>query len=279
MNYILEIKAFYDWLEVNQLSTSAIALWHALMHIANKTGWQDTFTVAIVVLSTKTGLEKKAIYNARVALQNKGLISFQTRKGKQSTIYQIHSLVALKETQAGTQTGTQAGTQTGTQTGTINKQNETKQNETKKKDTNVSQEKRFVEHEKLNATILDFIEFRKNIKNPMTERAIKLLINKLNDLAANDEQKQIAMLEQSILAGWKSVYPLGDNKQNSTQKTVQATTVKQNRFVNYEQRKWDFKELENLERERLAQEADNREKPKDERYMALLAKIEGSSNT
>ncbi len=118
MNYILEIKAFYDWLEVNQLSTSAIALWHALMHIANKTGWQDTFTVAIVVLSTKTGLEKKAIYNARVALQNKGLISFQTRKGKQSTIYQIHSLVALKETQ------------TGTQTGTINKQNP-KPNKTK----------------------------------------------------------------------------------------------------------------------------------------------------
>ena len=117
MNYILEIKAFYDWLEVNQLSTSAIALWHALMHIANKTGWQDTFTVAIVVLSTKTGLEKKAIYNARVALQNKGLISFQTRKGKQSTIYQIHSLVALKETQ----------------TGTINKQNKTKQNQTKQK--------------------------------------------------------------------------------------------------------------------------------------------------
>lgn len=265
MNYILEIKAFYDWLEVNQLSTSAIALWHALMHIANKTGWQDTFTVAIVVLSTKTGLEKKAIYNARVALQNKGLISFQTRKGKQSTIYQIHSLVALKETQKGTQTGT------------INKQNKTKQNQTKKKDTNVSQEKRFVENEKLNAAILDFIEFRKNIKNPMTERAIKLLINKLNDLAANDEQKQIAMLEQSILAGWKSVYPLDDNKQNSSQKTVQAAPVKQNRFVNYEQREWDFKEIEKMEKERLVQEADNRQKPKDERYATLWAKIEGGS--
>ena len=128
MNYILEIKAFYDWLEVNQLSTSAIALWHALMHIANKTGWQDTFTVAIVVLSTKTGLEKQAIYRARTMLQNKGLISFKTRTGKQSTIYQIHSFASLKETQSDTQTNTQTDTQGDTQTDTINKQNKTKQN-------------------------------------------------------------------------------------------------------------------------------------------------------
>ena len=124
MNYLLEIKAFYDWLEVNQLSTPAIVLWHALMHIANKTGWQDTFAVAVVVLSTKTGLEKQAIYRARTMLQNKGLISFRTRTGKQSTLYQIHSFASLKETQ----TNTQTNTQTDTQTDTINKQNKTKQN-------------------------------------------------------------------------------------------------------------------------------------------------------
>lgn len=138
MNYILEIKAFYDWLEVNQLSTSGIALWHALMHIANKTGWQDTFTVATAVLSTKTGLEKQAIYRARAMLQNKGLISFKTRTGNQSAMYQIHSFASFKETQSNTQSDTLADTQTNTQTNTqsntladtINKQNKTKQNET-----------------------------------------------------------------------------------------------------------------------------------------------------
>ena len=31
----------------------------------------------------------------------------------------------------------------------------------------------------------------------------------------------------------------------------QNRAIKQNRFVNYEQRQWDFKELERLERERL----------------------------
>lgn len=116
MNYLLEIKAFYDWLEVNQLSTSAIALWHALMHIANKTGWQDTFTVATVVLSTKTGLKRDAFYNARTALQNKGLISFKVRKGNQTATYKINSFVSVTPTQMPTQMPT------------INKLNKTKQN-------------------------------------------------------------------------------------------------------------------------------------------------------
>ena len=147
MNYILEIKAFYDWLETNQLPTSAIALWHALMHIANKTGWQDNFAVAVVVLEIKTGLKKRAIINARTTLQNKGLISFSSRGGNQSATYQMHSLVALKDTQIGTQAeyknfecikstqsdpqySPQHDPQSDPQSDPINKQNKTKQNKT-----------------------------------------------------------------------------------------------------------------------------------------------------
>lgn len=46
MNYLAEIKAFYDRLELNPQPNTVIALWHALMSIANKAGWPDTFTVA-----------------------------------------------------------------------------------------------------------------------------------------------------------------------------------------------------------------------------------------
>ena len=82
MNYILEIKAFYELLELNQLHTSAIVLWHGLMHIANKTGWQDTFTVAIQVLMIKTGLNKQAVLKARNELKEKGLIDFKSKNNK-----------------------------------------------------------------------------------------------------------------------------------------------------------------------------------------------------
>ena len=46
MNYLAEIKAFYDRLELSPQPNTVIALWHALMSIANKAGWPDTFTVA-----------------------------------------------------------------------------------------------------------------------------------------------------------------------------------------------------------------------------------------
>lgn len=61
----------------------------------------------------------------------------------------------------------------------------------------------------LEIAIDDFKEFRKKIKKPMTDRAVQLLITKLNDLASDDTHK-IAILEQSIVNGWQGVFPLKD---------------------------------------------------------------------
>lgn len=36
MNYIREINAFYDRMEQEPLSGSAVSLWHTLLHINNK---------------------------------------------------------------------------------------------------------------------------------------------------------------------------------------------------------------------------------------------------
>jgi hypothetical protein len=92
LNYIREINAFYDWLETNRLSLSAIALWHALMHINNKAAWTDEFAVAVSVLCVKTGLSPRGVTEARNELKNKGRITWQSRKGNQSAIYRIISL-------------------------------------------------------------------------------------------------------------------------------------------------------------------------------------------
>ena len=62
----------------------------------------------------------------------------------------------------------------------------------------------------------DFIEFRKKIRKPMTERAIELLIEKLDKLASDDETK-ISILNQSILKGWQGVFPLAQEYKTQTQ--------------------------------------------------------------
>ncbi len=93
MNYLAEIKAFYDRLELNPLPSPAIALWHALMSIANKTGWQQEFTAAVSVLVLKSGLNAQAIKRARNRLEQDGYIRWRSRGGNQSAVYQMISLV------------------------------------------------------------------------------------------------------------------------------------------------------------------------------------------
>ena len=94
MNYIAEINSFYDWLETNSLSTSAIVLWHALMHINNKSRWIKEFGVASSVLCVKTGLSERTIRNARNELKQKGRIEWKTRGGNKAAIYQLIPLSA-----------------------------------------------------------------------------------------------------------------------------------------------------------------------------------------
>lgn len=89
MNYIKEMNAFYDWLEINELSPSAINLWYALMHINNKAGWAETFTVAESVLTVKTGLTDRTLRKVRNELKQKGRIDFTSRKGGRAPIYQV----------------------------------------------------------------------------------------------------------------------------------------------------------------------------------------------
>lgn len=92
MNYIRELNAFYDWLETNPLNTSCIVLWYALMHTNNKAGWIEEFTVAVMTLELKTGLDRRTIERARNQLQQFELIKWRKRSGNQSAMYTMLTL-------------------------------------------------------------------------------------------------------------------------------------------------------------------------------------------
>lgn len=96
MNYIAEIRAFYDWLEMNEVEASHISLWHGLMHIANKVRWQQDFTVPMSTLEFKTGLKRSSIYRARNKLKQLGLIDFRERSGSQASVYTVFSLCSTQ---------------------------------------------------------------------------------------------------------------------------------------------------------------------------------------
>lgn len=95
MDYVKEVYAFFNELETNPLSSSAIALYHALLHMNSKCGWKDKFSVPVGTLSLKSGLSDRSITNARNELKTKGYIDFNSRSGNKSAIYSITSLSAI----------------------------------------------------------------------------------------------------------------------------------------------------------------------------------------
>ena len=95
MNYLMERKAFYESIELNQLSSGQIALWHALFNINNKVQWQEWFSVPNSVLSLHSGLTVRGINKARNQLKQLGYIDFKTQ-GTKATKYRVISLVSSK---------------------------------------------------------------------------------------------------------------------------------------------------------------------------------------
>lgn len=69
-----------------------------------------------------------------------------------------------------------------------------------------------VTDEELKNLYYEYIKMRKLIKSPMTDRALTMLINKVNELEPTDTDRQKQMLKNAIVCNWKSVYPLKDEK-------------------------------------------------------------------
>lgn len=76
-------------------------------------------------------------------------------------------------------------------------------------------------HEDVKSAFLDFIENRKKLKKPMTERAMTMLANRLNELTS-DPKQQVQMLNEAILHGWQSVYPPKQEKGRAAVAYIQS---------------------------------------------------------
>ena len=69
----------------------------------------------------------------------------------------------------------------------------------------------FPNDELLEKTFKDFREMRKKTKHPMTDRAIELMLSKLEKMTADPIEK-VKILEQSILHGWTDIYEVKEEQ-------------------------------------------------------------------
>lgn len=80
-----------------------------------------------------------------------------------------------------------------------------------------------VANDSLRELYLEYIKMRKMIKAPMTDRALTMLIKKVNELEPTNIDRQKRLLETAIMNNWKSVYPLKDNKPANNKSSSYAT--------------------------------------------------------
>lgn len=277
MNYITEILAFNDLLLSQPLSTGQIALWYALMYINNKCGWVEWFSSPNRTLEFSTGLSRQGINKARNSLRQLGLIDFKSN-GTKSTMYKllpmsnsvqdsiqdsIQAEAAASSTmsnsvqdsvQRSVQDSIQGSVQDSVQnSSTLNKQNKTKQNETVKA-SKKEREKRGADYdeilnrrvcdEKLKEAYFEFIKMRRFIKKPMTNRALEMLIEKVNALEPESVERKIELLNNAVLHNWQSVYPLKDDS-SSERTDKHGSPPLRSKFNNYEDtNKTDYEKLE-----------------------------------
>jgi hypothetical protein len=77
-----------------------------------------------------------------------------------------------------------------------------------------------VTDEDIKEALYEFIKMRKLIKKPMTDRALRQLINKLYTLSTNKEE-QLQILDNSIINNWSSLYPLKNENNNKGYKRTE----------------------------------------------------------
>ena len=124
-----------------------------------------------------------------------------------------------------------------TQGGSVRDTHTKETNNTKETNTNIKKyiKKDLIEIDKIQNhkykdLILEFIEHRKELKKPMTKKALQLFISKINDFSLKGYNiKEI--VEKSILSGYMTIYEPKNNNTNNFLTASEKRKIQNDRVV------------------------------------------------
>ena len=91
---------------------------------------------------------------------------------------------------------------------------------------------------------------RTKAKKPLTVRAFKQALDKLDSLSNNDTNTKIDIVDQTLQKGWQTFYELKSNYSNTGATSYVPNKVQQMNQGMY-QHDWDFDDLEKKQREHI----------------------------
>lgn len=127
-------------------------------------------------------------------------------------------------------------------------QKKPKHNLTVNENINVIESKKGTEIEK---KILEFYEFRKQIKKKIVEASKPAFLKRLKELSAGDENIAVEILEQSIANSWQGIFELKNNQHGKT------NAITKNKHELEQERKSSIENLGNFARAALQNASNN----------------------
>lgn len=238
MNYLTEIRLFYEWLETHHLAPSSITLWHALMYTANRSGWAEKIAIPISILESRTQMTRSTIYRSREQLVSRGLIGVEARGSSHSAVYTMQSLESMLVSQYVSQNVSQNETQSGThevENGHSVSQNETQngniyrvnrdsinnpssKKSVKSKRENSTKEKKFsIDSWTLQLEspwrelMLIWLDYKRTRKESYrSEVGAKKCLTMLRNLSGGNAEIAQRIIDQSMANNWAGLFALRD---------------------------------------------------------------------
>ena len=158
-------------------------------------------------LLKETSLSKTTLLKCLNELEERGYIKRVKEAGENNKYYISSSIKIDTDTSIKNSTTTSAknDTATSTKNSTLKELNKNKK---EKEKTNIDKLiEDYTENDLLVEALKDFIKMRKAIKRPLTDRAMKGILNKLNSYSHDDLEK-IEILDASIMNSWQGIFPL-----------------------------------------------------------------------
>ena len=115
MNYEREALALIDRMMAKPLTAHEIALWHALAAISARCGKSEGLSVPMDLLKVYTGSSKDSVERARNGLKTKGLIDWQSQRGRKAPLYTLYGVAAQTAAQRAPQSAPQSAAQAAAQ--------------------------------------------------------------------------------------------------------------------------------------------------------------------
>ena len=214
--WIKDFTSLLEWRWFTDVPTAHF--WEYVRLRANRKDgeWHDipvargSFISSVSHMSVESGLSQKQIRLAIKKLEKTGEILVEgTNKYTRITIVKYDDYQG-SYVNMGEQRDTQTDKQRVKQRATIIEEREEKEEKNKE----ITKESFDCSPEMFEA-LTAFEEMRKGIRKPLTERAKKMILKQLEELAP-DEETQIQILNQSTMNSWQGVFPL--RAQNGAQK-------------------------------------------------------------